>query len=216
VAEPSRRIEITKEIRRRFWRATMFHLKKGPHLSRYAMYQRLSEVGEALQIDSGRALSISHSVHLLQLLGVSPTALIEANYPEYSITSLPFDDAEFDIVVSDQVLEHVKGNPFTAISETRRVLKAGGLAVHTSVFMYPMHGPTTDFWRYTPAALRLLCSEFSEIVECGGWGSFDAWRWVQNGMMFEPVPHATWHPLHKVATRNEPTWPMVTWIVARK
>jgi hypothetical protein len=35
-------------------------------------------------------------------------------------------------------------------------------------------------------------------------------------MHFEDVPHATWHPLHKVATRNDPQWPITTWIVARK
>jgi SAM-dependent methyltransferase len=214
--DKSRLAEILREMRRRFWRATMYGLEKGPHMTRYAMYRRLQEVGNVLPRSAGKALSISHSAHLFDQLGFSPTQIVEASFPEFNITDLPFKDGEFDMVASDQVLEHVEGDPFTAINETRRVLRTGGLAIHTTVFMYPRHGAPNDFWRYTPDALSLLCREFSEIIECGGWGNFNAWQWWEKGLFFEDVPHAQWHPLHKVATRNDPAWPMVTWIVARK
>jgi len=42
---------------------------------------------------------------------------------------LPFADESFDLVVSDQVLEHVFDLP-TALSEIARVLKPGALAIH--------------------------------------------------------------------------------------
>jgi 2-polyprenyl-3-methyl-5-hydroxy-6-metoxy-1,4-benzoquinol methylase len=43
-------------------------------------------------------------------------------------------------VVSDQVLEHVVGDPQTAIDETLRVLRPGGIVIHTTCFMNPIHG----------------------------------------------------------------------------
>lgn len=42
---------------------------------------------------------------------------------------LPYPDASFDFVVSNQVFEHVRDYPAT-IRETRRVLRPGGRAVH--------------------------------------------------------------------------------------
>lgn len=42
---------------------------------------------------------------------------------------LPFEDASFDVAVSNQVFEHVKNYPET-LSELARVLKPGGLSVH--------------------------------------------------------------------------------------
>ncbi|MDX6581818.1 MAG: hypothetical protein QOI10_1002 [Solirubrobacterales bacterium] len=42
---------------------------------------------------------------------------------------LPFDDRQFDLVVSDQVLEHVSDHE-AAFSEIARVLRPGGAALH--------------------------------------------------------------------------------------
>jgi SAM-dependent methyltransferase len=209
-------LEPVREIHRRFWKATMIGLPRGAHLTRYSMYRRLGEVGKVLPPQPEHALCISHSTHLLDLMGLKPARVTEANYPEYKMNELPFADGSFDLVTSDQVLEHVEGDPVEAVEQTRRVLKPGGIAVHTTVFNYPIHGVPGDFWRYTPDALRFLCRNFSEVIECSGWGSFKAWKWARRGMQFEPVPHATWHPLHKVATRNEAEWPIVTWVVARR
>jgi len=33
---------------------------------------------------------------------------------------------------------------------------------------------------------------------------------------YTAVPHAKWHPFHKLAMKNDPDWPIVTWVVARK
>jgi len=205
-----------RSLFRRFWRATMVGLPRGSHLTRYTMYRRLAEVGPKMPRRKGDALCISHSTHLLPMLGIEATSVTEANYPEVKINKLPHPDERFDFVMSDQVFEHIEGDPIEAMEETRRVLRPGGIAIHTTVFNFPIHGVPSDFWRYTPDALRYLCRNFSSIHECDGWGSLKAWTWARRGLHFEPVPHAAWHPLHKVATINDPSWPIVVWVIAVK
>jgi SAM-dependent methyltransferase len=194
----------------------MIGLSRGPHITRYFMYGRLRSLGAGLTVRNGRALCISQSSNLVELMGLQPVETVPANYPEHNLLSLGFPDASFDWVLSDQVLEHVEGNPQTAIDECRRVLRPGGISVHTTCLINPIHGAPSDFWRFTPDGLSLLHREWSEIIEVGGWGNFQVWNVVQDGIRFAGVPHARWHPLHRLAVKNDPLWPITTWIVARK
>jgi len=161
-------------------------------------------------------LSISRSEGLGRLLGFEDEQITDAAYPEHSMFALPFDDEEFDAVVSDQVLEHLQGDPKDAIDETFRVLKPNGIALHTTCFMNPMHACPNDYWRFTPQALELLTTKHAEIIDARGWGNPYVWLYSAIGLRFMPVPHARWHPGHWIATRNDPAWPIVTWVLAQK
>jgi SAM-dependent methyltransferase len=180
------------------------------------MYDRLRSLGPTLPNKNGRVLSISHSANLATLLGLQPSEIISADYPAYNILSLDFPDASFDYVLSDQVLEHVEGNPQQAIDECWRVLRPGGIAITTTVFMFELHGVPKDFWRFSKDALSLLHRNWSEIIEVGSWGNFQYWSVVRDCLRGHGVPHAKWHPLHRIAVKNDPVWPVVTWIVAKK
>jgi hypothetical protein len=96
------------------------------------------------------------------------------------------------------------------------VLKPGGIAVHTTCFINPIHDAPADYWRFTPEALRHLARGFGEIIAADGWGNRAVWLVDAVGLRMMPIPHAPWHPLHRIATRNDALWPVVTWIVARK
>jgi SAM-dependent methyltransferase len=198
------------------WRASMKGLPRGPHITRYFMYQRLRSIAAELPNRRGRVLSISRSDHLAELMGLQPTELVSADYPEHNVLSLSFPPESFAFVLSDQVLEHVEGDPCQAIGECHRVLQPGGIALHTTCFINPVHGAPKDFWRFTPDALALLHRNWSEIIQVEGWGNFEVWSVIKDGMRYDGVPHATWHPLHRLALKNDPEWPIVTWIVARK
>ena len=180
------------------------------------MYEHLRNIGETLSSKEGDVLSISHSQKLCQLLNIKPRTLIEANYPDHNFLSLQFPDETFDFIFSDQVLEHVEGDPQQAIDESWRVLRPGGIALHTTCLINPIHDAPNDYWRFTPAALRLLARKFSRIIDCGGWGNFAAWPLIRDGLRFDGIPHAKWHPLHRIAINNDPEWPITTWIVAQK
>lgn len=161
-------------------------------------------------------VSISHSENLADLVGLQASEIVSADYPEHNFLSLAFNDESFDYILSDQVLEHIEGNPQQAIDESYRILRPGGIAIHTTCFINPIHGLPNDFWRFSPYALSLLHSNWREVIEVGGWGNFQVWSIVQDGIRFSKIPHAKWHPLHKLAVKNDPLWPISTWIVSKK
>jgi SAM-dependent methyltransferase len=123
-------------------RISSIGFKSSGHITRYYMYDHLRTVFTACNFETSRAriLSISGSNKLIDLLGLKDPVIVEANYPDHNMLELDFDDNEFDFVVSDQVLEHVDGDPQKAIDESRRVLKPGGMAIHTTCFLNPVHG----------------------------------------------------------------------------
>jgi SAM-dependent methyltransferase len=204
------------KLKRFAWKCSMKGLKRGPHITRYFMYQHLEQMGYRLPNRFGRVLSISDSSNIADLLKIDVTEIVESKYPESNILDLKYADKSFDFVFSDQVLEHVEGDPQRAIDECYRVLKPNGIAVHTTCFMNPVHGSPKDFWRFTPEALCLLHKNWGNIIDSGGWGNFDVWSVVNIGMRFEGVPHARWHPYHKMAIKNDLEWPIVTWVIAAK
>jgi SAM-dependent methyltransferase len=180
------------------------------------MYQRLRKIGADLHLLPGSVVSVSHSEALAQVLGIEAVEMIFADYPEHNLLSLGMADDSVDYVLSDQVLEHVEGDPYQAVAECHRVLRPGGVSVLTTCFINPIHACPRDFWRFSADALALLHQDWSEVIEVGGWGNFEAWSVIRDGLRFEGVPDATWHPLHRIAMHNDPLWPIVTWIIARK
>ncbi len=183
------------------------------HLTRFAMYRRLQDVLSA-QACSGRVLAVSGRGPLADLLARQGGEVVETRYPDVDIHALPYPDGYFGAVVSDQVLEHVR-DPALAVRETLRVLAPGGLLVHTSCFLNPVHRHPLDLWRFTPEAMASLVGE-ARILECGGWGNRSALLLMFMGVGHHLIPEHPDHPLHRIALYNDPLYPIVTWVVARK
>ncbi len=189
--------------------------RTGAHITRYSMYRQLGALMQGVP-KQGRVLSISESGKLCEALGLASLETDEANFPEHDMLHLRFPDESYDFVVSDQVLEHVLGDPFLAVRESFRVLKPGGYVVHTTCLINPIHKYPYDLWRFTPDGLALLCQDHGEVIETGGWGNRWVWFVVAVGLRFRPVPHSTRSPLHRIAMKNDPLWPVSTWVVAKK
>jgi SAM-dependent methyltransferase len=181
------------------------------------MYAALKDRLAAEDGLSRRCLAISESRRLADVLGLKATAFVDAAYPEHTLLALKFDAAAFDFCVSDQVLEHVEGDPFDAMRESFRVVRPGGFVVHTTCLLNPIHREPGDFWRFTPDALRLLCKSAGAVdIETGSWGNRQALAIAMAGARMVKVPLDASHPLHRIATANEPDWPIHSWVVARK
>lgn len=84
----------------------------------------------------------------------------------------PLPDDHFDVLISNQVLEHVADLEFT-LGEMKRVVKAGGTVVVSIPFIYNEHGSPYDFQRFTVYRARQLFAEFEELHldKQGGIGS---------------------------------------------
>jgi SAM-dependent methyltransferase len=82
---------------------------------------------------------------------------------------LPFEDESFDVIVANNVIEHLK-NPALGVAEMRRVLRPEGTILYTIPFLYPVHEAPNDYTRFTASGLRQLFSEFRsvEILPRGG------------------------------------------------
>lgn len=188
----------------------------GPHLTRYFMYQQVAQLMEHTTHGTDPGLAIGDSRQFFGAIGVTPHTLVEANYPEETMLALAHPTDTFDFVVSDQVLEHVEGNPAAAIAESLRVAKPGGIVIHTTCFLNPIHWGPKDLWRFTPDGLVHLAGPDVDVLQAAGWGNHAAATAVRLDLRMLPVPHARWHPIHRLATRNDPLRPILTWIVMRK
>lgn len=207
---------LTKGVLGGVLRLTMAGLPRGAIISRYTMYREIDRKVGKLR-PQGKILSISDSHNLYErTFDLARSQVVHADYPQYNMLQLPFAEGAFDHVVSDQVLEHIAGDPQAAIDEAYRVTRPGGLNIHTTCLMNPIHLCPDDFWRFTPNGLRHLCRRYSEILEVGSWGNVYYWLVCALGLNFDGVPHARWHPLHRCATINWENWPVVTWVIAKK
>ena len=183
------------------------------HLTRYAMYAALKGV---VVERPRRVLSVSGSERLCDVLGWTDGVRVLGDRSNLTILELPFRDSSFDGVVADQVLEHVEGDPQRAFAECARVLAPGGTMVQTTCFMNPRHD-LQDFWRFTPDALELLARTSGlDVVAVGAWGNFASVAACRFGLRYLPIPDNPRHPLNRLATRNDPDWPVSTWVVGRK
>ena len=132
-------------------------------------------------------------------------------YPQFDICAPVTEPGRFDVVICEQVLEHVP-DPWGAAANLRELCAPGGHVVVSTPFLVRVHElpafDMRDYWRFTPRGLRTLLEGAGlEVDEVGSWGNrdcvvgnFDRWpayRW--------------WHSL-----RNEPELPVQVWAFAHR
>jgi SAM-dependent methyltransferase len=81
-----------------------------------------------------------------------------------SVEDLPVEDASFDVVLCNQVLEHCD-DPARAVSELRRATAPGGRVLASTHGVMAYHPSPTDYWRWTHAGLEKL------FADNGAWAS---------------------------------------------
>lgn len=161
----------------------------------------------------GDVLAISGLGHLAALL--DPTATVTSvEYPAVDMQALPYADEVFDAVLTDQVIEHV-AHPWTAVQESFRVLRPGGLAIHTTCFLNPIHYGPRDCYRFSAEGLEAICPPGVEVIEVGSWGNRIALGLILSRDRFRFLDADRW-PVNRIAGWNEPKYPIVTWLVARR
>jgi SAM-dependent methyltransferase len=71
------------------------------------------------------------------------------------VEALPVEDASFDVVLCNQVLEHCS-DPVLGVRELNRVTAPGGRVLASTHGVMPYHPAPTDYWRWTHSGLAKL------------------------------------------------------------
>ena len=134
---------------------------------------------------------------------------VSLNYPEFDLCAPLRDHEQFDVVICEQVLEHVV-DPRAAAENLHRLCAPGGHVIVSTPFLIRVHElpqyGMNDYWRFTPRGLRVLLEGAGLRVDAvGSWGNracvagnFDRWP-----------SYRRWHSL-----RDEPDLPVQVWALA--
>ncbi|KYC36857.1 ubiquinone/menaquinone biosynthesis protein [Scytonema hofmannii PCC 7110] len=114
-------------------------------------------VSKYIAVDSSESLPKNESRAIEQIPGIAET--------------VPLTDAIADIVLCNQVLEHVN-DPSKAANEMYRILKPGGKCIGSVPHVSPVHLEPYDFRRYTDLGVKQLLQNagFVEITVEGNGG----------------------------------------------
>ena len=138
-------------------------------------------------------------------------------YPDYDICAGPFTGEDgkplkFDLIIADQVWEHLD-RPYGAVKNVRRMLKKGGYFYVATPFFIPYHGAPIDCSRWSARGMRNLLIETGfedHAIRAEQWGN----RAAALRNLEQP-----WPPEYDEARddlTNDPDFPLVTWALAQK
>ena len=131
------------------------------------------------------------------------------SYPEFDLCAPLVERDEFDVVICEQVIEHVP-DPCAAAENLRRLCVPGGHVIVSTPFLIRVHElwGMQDYWRFTPRGLRTLLERAGlEVDAVGSWGN----RSCIAGNLDGWPAYRRWHSL-----RDEPDLPVQVWAFARR
>jgi SAM-dependent methyltransferase len=117
------------------------------------------------------------------------------NYPDFDLCA-PLDDRDrFDVVICEQVLEHVV-DPWGAAANLRGLANPGGHVIVSTPFLIKVHElllfGMADYWRFSPRGLQLLLESGGLKVDgVSTWGN----RPCVIGNLRRWSAYRPWHPL---------------------
>lgn len=138
-------------------------------------------------------------------------AFASLDYPAFDLCAPLAGQGPYDVVICEQVLEHVV-DPWTAVRNLRGLCAPGGHVIVSTPFLVrvhelPMYG-MRDYWRFTPHGLEtLLAGAGLDVEAVGAWGN----RRCVTGNFDRWPAYRRWHSL-----ANEPDLPVQVWAFARR
>jgi len=144
-------------------------------------------------------------------LGLTVRSYKSLSYPSYDICDRPLGVAVCDLLIAEQVFEHIL-NPHRAVQNAFTMLRGDGAVLITTPFLVKIHPAPQDFYRWTENGIRFLLEEagFIEVVT-GSWGN----RKCAIADMTPGMKWTMYHPmLHSL--KNEPQFPVVVWALGKR
>lgn len=132
------------------------------------------------------------------------------DYPDFDICKQAIAVDRVDLVIAEQVLEHVLW-PYRAVRNVFSSLSPGGFFLTTTPFLLRIHNYPVDCCRWTEVGIKHLLAEGGfplENIKVGSWGN----RACVRANFFE---WTHWKSrIHSL--KNESDFPVVVWAFARK
>jgi SAM-dependent methyltransferase len=170
-----------------------------------AVDRHLAALGPA-QLDAAEISGADHA-------GKPWKSFTSLDYPAFDLCA-PLGAAlraAFDVVICEQVIEHVV-DPRAAAANLRDLARPGGHVVVSTPFLVRVHElpewGLEDYWRFTPRGLRTLLEQAGlEVTNVDSWGN----RRVVLGNLDHWPAYRRWHSL-----RNERDLPVQVWAFAHR
>ncbi|MDG5496776.1 methyltransferase domain-containing protein [Niveispirillum sp. BGYR6] len=140
-----------------------------------------------------------------------------AVFPQFDITkhvARRADGQGFDVIIAEQVLEHVPV-PWVGVSTMYQGLAPGGHLLVTTPFFIRIHAHPHDYTRWTEAGLRNLFEYAGfapDKIITGSWGN----RACVNANFVGSVYRAEAYDQAVHSLENEPDVPIMVWAFAQK
>lgn len=133
------------------------------------------------------------------------------NYPEFDLCAPIETEDRFDVLICEQVLEHVI-DPFLATENLFELTRPGGHAVVSTPFLIKQHElplfAMFDYWRFTPRGLKVMLERAGFVVDrVDSWGN----RLGVIGNLDRWSAHRRWLPL-----QNRKDLAVVVWAFAHR
>jgi len=150
---------LPEDSERRFGRGAVAKLVEAiyaDHNRSRKVRQRLAALHRHLRDNDGLGLNFgagrSGKVDGVVNLDVYPGEQVDVVYDGRTI---PFEDATFDVVISQEVFEHI-ADPQAALDEVARVAKPGAQFFLQLPFVIGFHSVPGDYWRFSSTGIRLF------------------------------------------------------------
>jgi SAM-dependent methyltransferase len=134
-----------------------------------------------------------------------------AQFPEYDVCEGPLSKEQFDLVIAEQVFEHIL-RPDRAAAHVYEMLRPSGIFIVSTPFLLKVHEYPVDLHRWTERGMRQLLEIAGfRVLATGSWGNREClWADMQPGLAWTPY-NPRRHSLH-----NEPQFAIVVWAFAEK
>ncbi len=132
------------------------------------------------------------------------------SFPEYDVCAGPYRPSAYDVVIAEQVFEHVLW-PYRAVKSVHAMLRPAGVFLISTPFLLRIHNHPVDCSRWTELGIKHLLAEGGfnlEDIETGSWGNRSC---VVGNFRRWPNYNSWFHSL-----RHEPDFPVVVWAMATK
>ena len=151
-------------IRRRL--GNLRRQRPGKHWVRVVMDREIEQYLMTLNPAGADAIEVSGS----ERSGLPWKSFTSVQYPDFDLLA-PRDIGRFDVVICEQVLEHVD-DPWRGTQTLASLCKPGGAVVVSTPFMLRLHNSPVDHWRFSPSGLSMLLrSSGLDAVTVGAWGN---------------------------------------------